>query len=228
MGDILQGGGPPNPFVMGAPNVIIGDVGFGMASASAMNAFLLAMLQLELDWDDLTPTERLAAMQNAINSATPDHMPPLTISPTDLPDGTLGELDFSNWQVDISEDLLNGEMDSEKMAELVNTVYHEGRHGEQWYNAAQHRAAEGDSATEIANDMFIPQETAEAAVDNPAEDGTSEGEMGEAVNTSVYGDRRNYRDNLPDSAYDSYLALPEEEDAWRQGDEAESEYRNLP
>jgi uncharacterized Zn-binding protein involved in type VI secretion len=233
--DILQGGGPPNPFVMGAPNVIIGDVGFGMASVPSMTSFLTAMLQLELDWDDLSADERLEAMQDAINSATSEHMPALTISPTDLGENTLGELDFQNWQIDLNEDLLSGEMDSDMMAQLVNTIYHEGRHGEQWFNIAQHRASEGDSSQTIARDTALPQEVTDAAVANPAPAGTSEGEVGEAMHTSVYGDRRDHRegvfedmDNDVDGSYDSYRALPEEEDAWRQGDAAESEYRNLP
>lgn len=227
--DILQGAGPPNSFVMGEFTVLIGDVGFGMADPARIAAFAEAMRDIYENWDSMTPEERLAAMQAALNNALPPGMPPLTLNPTALDPNTYGQLDYTPWNVDINQDLLNGPMTEDRFATLTNTIYHEGRHGEQWYNAAQYRAGQGESATDIATNMGVPQNVAEAAVQDPAPPGTSEGAMGEAVNTSVYGNRGDYRervlgDNSPE-AYDQYRALPEEEDAWRQGDPAEEAFR---
>jgi uncharacterized Zn-binding protein involved in type VI secretion len=238
VGDILQGAGPPNPFILGEFTVLIGDAGFGMASPASMAAFAAAMSDLEDDWDSLTPDQRKAALEAAVNAALPPGMPHLTIAPTHFDSARrLGELHFQNWQLAINEDLLNGAMTHDSFARLSNTVYHESRHGEQWYHAAQYRAAQGEDADDIARNTGVPQNVAEAAHDNPAPAGTSEGAIGEAVNTSVYGDRREHREGvLTDlgqahpaaGTYDQYRALPEEEDAWRQGDAAEQAFRNTP
>ena len=232
LGDILQGAGPPNPFAMGEPTVLIGDVGFGMASPSAMGGFAAAMANLQNQWESLSPEERLNHMEDAINASLSENMPPITIVPTDLDEGTNGEFDFEDWQINIDNSLLEGDMTEDRMAALTNTLYHEGRHGEQWFNAAQYRAANGESAEDLYNNTGIQQHVADAAVANPANVGTSEHVMGQSVDTSVYGDRSSYRENVysDDSAeaYDQYRALPEEEDAFQQGDAAEEIFRNLP
>jgi hypothetical protein len=235
VGDILQGAGPPNPFVLGELTVLIGDVGFGMANPANMAAFAAAMQQVEKDWNTLTPAQRLAALQAALNAALPPGMPSLTLRSAHLNPGTQGQLQFKNWEVEISEDSLNGAMTHDRFADLTNTVYHESRHGEQWYHTAQYRASQGEPSADIARNMGIPQNVADTAKTNPAPPGTSEGAMGEAVNDSVYGDRSAYREGVltdlqnPTPApgtYDQYRALPEEEDAWRQGDAAEQAFRN--
>ncbi len=237
VGDILQGIGPPNPFIMGEFTVLIGDVGFGMASPASMDGFAAAMKKIETDWNTLTPAQRLAAMQVALNAALPPGMPQLTLVSAHLSPGTDGQLEFKNWEVQVNEDALKGAMTHDRFADLTNTIYHESRHGEQWYNVAQYRASQGESSPNIARNMGIPQSIADSAKNNPAPPGTSEGAMGEAVNDSVYGDRSAYRNGvLTDLAnptpapgtYDQYRALPEEEDAWRQGDAAEQAFRNAP
>jgi uncharacterized Zn-binding protein involved in type VI secretion len=232
-GDTLQGGGPPNSFAMGCPNVLIGDVGYGMADEARRAAYAAAMAQLYRDWDSLTPEQRRQRMADALALATPPGMPRLEIRSENLDPNTYGALDFRHWNIGINQSLLEGDMTPERFQELSDTVYHEGRHGEQWYNAAQYRASQDESATDIATNTRLPQHVAEAAHDHPAGPGTSEGAMGEAVNTSVYGDRGAYRgqtyrdmDNDVPGAFDRYQALPEEEDARRQGNEAGSEVGN--
>jgi len=225
--DILQAAGPPNPFAMGCVTVLIGDVGFGMANPANIGAYAAAMRSVFNDWESLSPAERLAALQNALSAALPPGMPPLTLRSSDLDASTLGQLDYANWGVEINRAMLEGPMTEERFTELSNTVYHEGRHGEQWFNAAQHRAAQGESPEDISRRMGIPQETAEAADRNPASSGTSEGAMGESTNTSVYGDRAAHREQVYDdmdngvpNSHDRYRALPEEQDAFQQGDAA--------
>src|SRR5450432_3352448 len=53
VGDILQGAGPPNTFVLGAPTVMIGDPGFGMAKQANREGFARAMLDLFDEWEKL-------------------------------------------------------------------------------------------------------------------------------------------------------------------------------
>jgi uncharacterized Zn-binding protein involved in type VI secretion len=228
-GDVLQGSGPPNSFVGGQLNVRIGDVGFGMAVSSRRTQFVESMQKLLGEWSSLSPDGRMVAMQIALAAVAPSSMPELSVDPEDLDADCYGHLDFRRWQVKVNKALVNGEMTEERMAVLSNTLYHEARHGEQWFNAAQSRAAAGDEAKKIAEDMHIPPDVAAAAVQDPAPRGTPAGEMGAAVNTSVYGSRSQQRNETltnmdSEGNYDKYRALPEEEDAWRQGDAVEDEY----
>jgi hypothetical protein len=225
--DILQGAGPPNTFVMGCPTVIIGDLGFGMANPATMAAYAAAMNAVLANWESLTPEERLAAMEDAINAALPPGMPRLSLNPTTFSDpNTNGQLSFRNWRIDVNRDLINGPMTAERFRDLTNTVYHEGRHGEQWYNVAQYRAGQGQSAEQISRETGMPQQVGEAAANDPAARGTAQGAMGENVDRSVYGDRGAYRNGVlgdtsgSQASYDQYRALPEEQDAWRTGDAA--------
>jgi hypothetical protein len=234
-GDILQGSGPPNSFAKGELTVLIGDVGFGMARADNRSAYAAAMRKIYDNWDSMTPEERRRAMEDALNNSLPNHMPRLRLSMEPLASDLNGQLDFQNWEVEVNRSMLEGDMTEEQFAEMSNTIYHEGRHGEQWYNAAQYRANEGDSAEEISSGMGVPQRVGEHAVNNPAEEGTSENAMGESVYNSVYGDRAAHREDVYDDmdtgeagSYDRYQALPEEEDAFRQGDAAENDFRNTP
>jgi uncharacterized Zn-binding protein involved in type VI secretion len=238
VGDILQGGGPPNTFAVGAPTVVIGDVGFGMGKPSRRLAFAKEMKELLKDWNMLDRNGRIEAIRRALNRATPPAMPPLGVVVRNMPDPhRLGEMEFHDWRVALNATLVDGSMTDAKMAKLTNTVYHEGRHGQQWFHVAQSQAAAGVSPSQISNAMDIPRPIAETAAMNPADRGTSEGEVGKAVDTSVYGSRAAYRnDVLTDLAqphrkhgtYEQYRALPEEEDAWRQGNAAEADYTGLP
>jgi hypothetical protein len=232
MGDILQGLGPPNPLVGGSPTVMIGDVGFGMAKPNPRLGFVLEGWEIFRRWDTLTTGQRRKALKDALNKARPTGMPSLRVKRKKLPAGTLGKFSFRAWSVVLSTDVLDGSMDEDRMAKLLNTAYHEGRHSEQWWNAAQHRAEHGDSAEQIRRRMAVPRKVGLAAARHPAAQGTSEGAMGEAVHTSVYGSRGMYRGQVlafsgPD-AYQQYRALPEEEDAWRHGDNVELIFRVIP
>jgi hypothetical protein len=236
MGDLMQGAGPPNTFVKGEPTVIIGDVGFGMARPASRAAFVWSMRALLSQWDKLNEAARLAALKDALARVVPSSMPVLDVAAVKMADPhVLGQMNFHAWQVDLNEKLLEGRMNEKRMARLVNTMYHEGRHGEQWFHAAQSRAAAGVRPQAIASEMDLPDAVANASSRAPAARGTSEGEVGAAVHTSVYGERGAHRDAVlrdlskpkakPDS-YGQYRALPEEEDAWRQGDAAERDYNS--
>lgn len=231
MGDILQGVGPPNMFIRGCPSVIIGDNGFGMAKTSAKEQFAAAMKKLLNEWDTIAPSDRLAAVQAALNSVLPQGMPPVKVrEKRSLPAGTLGQFDFGSWSVDMSPDVLSAAMDDEAMGQLTNTAFHEGRHAEQWWNTAQYRAADGTAAGQITAELGIPQPISDAAVAHPALNGTSESAMGQSVHESVYGTGRDYRNRIlaptTRGAFNQYRALPEEEDAWLAGDDAEQVFLN--
>jgi uncharacterized Zn-binding protein involved in type VI secretion len=231
MGDILQGMGPPNFVEMGSATVLIGDNGFGMGREEVKQRFAVSAFQLLTKWRRLEMKDRLTAIKSAIDATLPVGMPAMNVRANPfLGRGFLGQFSFKEWAIDLNPEVLSGRMGEARMRQLVNTAYHEARHGEQWWNAAQHRAAKGDSAQRIRTSMKIPERVANAAEDNPAGEGTSEGVMGETVHCSVYGARSGYRGQVlsnprEPSKYAQYRALPEEEDGWRQGDSAEIEFR---
>ena len=233
MADILQGLGAPNQIAMGSPTVVIGDLGFGMARAEPKAAFVVAGFELLVSWESLTSEERLAKIQEALNATLPRNMPPVKVRLNlFLPPNEFGQFSYRNWAVDLNPTILSGTMNEENMGKLLNTAYHEGRHAEQWWNVAQYRAAQGDTAGKIKTITGLPDKVAIAALSNQAQSGTSEGAMGEAVHSSVYGSRQAYRQQVlsnlksPDN-YEKYRALPEEEDAWRHGNHSEEEFRVL-
>jgi hypothetical protein len=223
--DFLQGASPPNFFTTGCMTVLIGDNGFGMAKRESMSSFATGMRQLLAQWGTLTHADRLSRIQSALNNVLAPSMPPVTVreNKTFSP-YQLGQFDYSSWSVDISSNALGGNMDEDRMKQLVDTAYHEGRHAEQWWNVAQFSADKGQTALEIADGIGIPESVAYAATVHRAGTGTSEHVMGESVHASVYGDRGRYRNDVLSSIstsnpliYDQYRALPEEQDAWHQG-----------
>lgn len=137
-----------------------------------------------------------------------------------------GELDMKNWNLDINPKLLNSPTLSPK---LMNTAYHEARHAEQWFAAAQSQAAApGATGPGVATAMGVPVAVGNAAKASPlAPNSSPRAVLGQAVNQSVYGSQRPKREAIlkklaakrpPPNTYGRYRALPEEQDAWRTGD----------
>ena len=56
------------------------------------------------------------------------------------------------------------------LAELVDTVYHEARHSEQYFRIARIQAGQKKTAEQIKTGMSIPADVAKAAFENPMED----------------------------------------------------------
>ncbi len=229
VGDFLTGAGAPNPVAKGAPTVLIGDIRMGLWDPANAAEFCKDMCDLKKKWGKMTPAERRAALDKAVNKQlAKSGVPHVGINPKALGPGRLGELDFQNWNLDINQSLLNkNSLTDADMSSLGNTVYHEARHGEQWYGMAQSQAASAGSAGNLASNMGIPQSVADSAFANPATPGSYGDTFGSAMNQSVYGADGAYRNGvltslgqspMPPNAYDQYRALPEERDAWRTGD----------
>ena len=115
-------------------------------------------------------------------------------------------------------------------ADLLDTVYHEARHAEQWYRQARERAGLGATAEQIAATTGIPHEIADAATANPIIECDRAQYEAEAWFQSVYGSGAAHRkETLKDVAhhYDDYRNLPEEADAWKTAGKVTDEYDDL-
>jgi hypothetical protein len=60
-----------------------------------------------------------------------------------------------------------GQLNKEEVAEIVDTIYHEARHSEQYFQIARLQAGEGKSAIDIMTDMNIPILVAFVAASDP-------------------------------------------------------------
>ena len=114
-------------------------------------------------------------------------------------------------------------------ADLLDTVYHEARHSEQWWRQARERAGLGATAAQIVGVMGIPQAIADKAVADPIQQCDKSQYEAEAWYQSVYGSGAAHRDTTLsdiDHHYQDYRNLPEEKDAWATGGEVTDEYKH--
>lgn len=223
MGDMLVGLGPPNTVLIGATNVLIGDVGFGLAAAANMAEFCADFASLMRDWDTLSPAEREARLGEITNKQLAKSGVP--------PQGVVGDASkapgnasyaFKTDKIKVSQATLNspGKLTQTEAKELANTVYHEARHAEQWFLMARQSAGAGNTPAQIASKMRVTTQSAQAAAASPLSGVSPQNVLAEACTESVYGSRRRYRNRVLKSNghYEEYRALPEEQDAWNTGD----------
>jgi len=137
-----------------------------------------------------------------------------------------GLFQFKKWRMEVDKSLLDSPtLPPKKAKALMNTTYHEARHAEQWFTAAQSQAAApGATGPGVATAMGIPPNVGNAAAAKPLPANSSPpAVLGQAVNQSVYGSGRAQREKIlkhtgSKTGYARYRGLPEEQDAWRTGD----------
>ncbi len=162
-----------------------------------------------------------------------------------LGEGTEGEFDFETWTLSLRKERFEDDtITDDEMTDVVNTVYHEARHSEQWFRMAQKRAGDGRTARQISREMSIPLNVAEEAkksslkaLTDEERDGMTEEESamhdqrlkeGNDWYQSVYGAGSPHREAVLgdiDNRYDEYRALPEEADAFNSGDKAGDSFK---
>lgn len=224
VGDQLMGAGGPNPVVLGMVNVLIGDMGFGLADPANMAEFCADFAQLQNDWPSLTPAQRRERLEDITNKQlNKSGVPNQRVMGSSAHAPGNAQYDFQNSTLDISMAQLNSPTLSGNSArQLANATYHEARHAEQWFLMARREASRGQNASQIASRMGVPNSFAQAATnappltrDNPARN------LANSSWNSVYGSRGSYRNdvlNNINTRYPEYRALPEEQDAWNTGD----------
>ncbi len=159
-------------------------MGKGFADPAQIEGFVKDFKsQVADNWDNLKPEERFEAVKKLQEKQFRDlGIPVPTISRSvdaaagwDDPPTLFGMADAAGWGMVFNGHLFEKSPLSEfDQKELAKTMMHEGRHIEQYFKAAQFRAAEGataeamrtlESATHKA--MNIPAEVAEQAAKNP-------------------------------------------------------------
>jgi len=141
----------------------------GMAKATAITRFTGAAKAIQDDWGKKTPAQRadaLGALANQELKKADSH--PCNIDATKDLGTSNGQFSFNTWTLDINKTIMSiPTVTKERMAEILNTMYHEARHSEQWFRAARWLAGGGWTASQIEAKMGITTAAAAAAVKKP-------------------------------------------------------------
>jgi hypothetical protein len=105
--------------------------------------------------------------------------------------GTAGAFfDYTDWKIALNEGALKAFVHTdEDFAKLVETAYHEARHGEQWFEMARYRATTMqpfENPTMLAQEMHIPQDIFDAAAKQPMTFGSAEFQRASDLYKGIY------------------------------------------
>lgn len=89
-------------------------------------------------WEKLSLEQRVAALQQLENKVAEIEMrTPMEVQIKDLGDGYLGYQDYSNGNIVINSEMM-ASSNYNDFYEVMNTLFHEGRHAYQFYNLYDH------------------------------------------------------------------------------------------
>jgi hypothetical protein len=139
-------------------------------------------------WNDLTPRERADELVRLVNvHLEAAGVPAVTIDARDI-GVDAGNFHFQTWQMRIALPAVSKDsLTRDDAADIVNTVYHEARHAEQWFRMAQLQAGRGHSAAGIAFELGIPRRIANLAKAAPLDPESMQGVIAAGWYDSVYG-----------------------------------------
>jgi peptidoglycan hydrolase-like protein with peptidoglycan-binding domain len=199
----------------------------GLANDSTQSDYVADYLGIP--WKSLkTASERGNKMVELINKQLKlAGVPECGVRVEDLGDDS-GQFDFGPWSILVGNDFLSKEtLTRKEQDDFANTVIHEARHAEQWFNMAQLLAGRGKTARQISDELGIPLKIAKAAVLDPIKADQAKSAVAKNWYESVYGSGSDHREAaLGDKGtYEDYRNLPEESDAWRVGDEFDAKLK---
>lgn len=128
----------------------------GMA-AMDQGEFLGAAKQVETGWGDLSPAARARALIQSVNQYLQGAgVPPIDFELKKSDADSYGSFSESSWSITLNEDAFSApSANTESMAQLADTVFHEARHAEQFFRIARMLAAFGYSVVEIRHKMVL-------------------------------------------------------------------------
>lgn len=118
--------------------------------------------------------------------------------------GTTGAFVSSSFSININTAAFSdrsgvtkvSDLNQAEVAEIVDTVFHESRHSEQYFRLARALAGEGKNATQIATQANIPNTVAVEAVKSPLANNTA--------NATLLGEVNEWRDFIGKGQYVAY------------------------
>jgi hypothetical protein len=111
----------------------------GLNSNRIIDQFSKDIKSLENNWGQLTSGQRQNSLQTSLNkSLNSAGLPSIKIELKQFPAQLQGQFDFHNWKMYVNEDLIkDSKLSPEEASNLAQTIYHEARHGEQFYRVAE-------------------------------------------------------------------------------------------
>jgi len=149
-------------------------------------------------WHELTPRKRAEKLVELVNVHLKKAEVPPVIPALDEKSNNAGSFSFSIWQMQIGLEALEiAQPTVEQARDLVDTIYHEARHAEQFFRIAQLRAMQlrkqNPKATDEAIKALIVKETkiqpdaVAAAVRKPLPEGSMQALIAQGWYDSVFG-----------------------------------------
>jgi hypothetical protein len=172
----------------------------GLLDPANMSEFCEEYRKIVAKWATMTPAQRQAALQAAINKQLgKSGVPTVGVSASPLGGGRSGQFDFRGWTLEVDGGLMNKPaLDSAGARALADTLYHEGRHAEQWWGMVRTQAGAkpAPTAAQISSSTGVPASVATAAVRAPLSGRSPAATFGSAMNRSVYGADAAYRNQV--------------------------------
>jgi hypothetical protein len=158
-------------------------------------------------WRTLTPKQRAVELVRLVNTHLDKAgVPPVIPDPKDT-GSNLGQFDFETWQMEIGVKALSKDQPTvEQARDVVDTIYHEARHAEQWFRIAQLRAMQlklqspkiSDATVKkriVAETKILP-DVVEKAVKDPLAHGSMQALIAQGWYDSVYGVNSAHRERV--------------------------------
>ncbi|UII32604.1 DUF4157 domain-containing protein [Fulvivirga ulvae] len=119
--------------------------------------YLGAAKELENEWGQKDTNQRAMKIMEAVNAAlTQVGVPPITYTLKRKDEDSYGQFSEKEWSMELNELMFEKEaIDRDTMAQIADTVFHEARHGEQFFRIARMLAAFGLNKQEILAKMVM-------------------------------------------------------------------------
>jgi hypothetical protein len=203
-----------------------------------LQVFASAMADLHRSWRKLAAHERRQSLQGAVDgAANAVQKPSWKVICRDLAPGQDGQLrcDRNNWSLEVADAFFEGAIeDGENWLRTVSMVYHEMRHGEQWYLCAQAVLAEqvplpygvqpanpgaGVAESDLRDTMGLPGDIVQHAAQRRSQFPHDLLTVTRGWYESLFGAQRQSQDRALETIQHcgkitDHLHLPEERDAW--------------
>jgi hypothetical protein len=168
----------------------------GLGSGRAMRSYKRQMAALEGKWAALSVSERVQHMSDIVNpSLRKIGVHEVSVAQATLPITTNGQFDFVAWKVVVNENIVTAKTLTKKQFQgLVNTLYHEARHVEQWYQIAGYLAQHGMDQKGIFDLTGMPPAPILAAMANANKWSKQQMADAKAYCDSIYMHNAGYRD----------------------------------
>jgi hypothetical protein len=158
-------------------------------------------------WQELSVDQRISELIRLVNTHLHRaQVPQVTPNPQDTLDS--GVFNFPDWTMTVGKQAMAVEQpDLAQAKDLVDTIYHEARHAEQWFRIAQLRclqrrrqnpkATDDQIARAVAKELGIPRNIADEAVKPPPFAlGSMDALIAQGWFDSVYGSGSARRDEI--------------------------------